>query len=121
MRKWLSSTRYAISGLALFFRTERNARIELAAAIIVLIAGVWLQLSIIEICIVLLCIGSVLAAEALNSAIERMADFQHPGIHPEIKHIKDIAAGAVLVTAIISFVVGVLIFGPPVMGRMGLI
>lgn len=119
MRKWLSSTRHAFAGLALLFRTERNARIELAAAILVLIAGIWLQLSIVEICIVLLCIGAVLAAEALNSAIERMADFQHPGIHPEIKHIKDIAAGAVLITAIISLVVGVLIFGTAVMGRWG--
>ena len=118
MRKWLSSTRHAITGLALLFRTERNARIELVAAIVVLIAGVWLQISIKELCIVHLCIASVLAAEALNSAIERMADFQHPGIHPEIKHIKDIAAGAVLVTAIVSFVVGVLIFGPAVMGKM---
>lgn len=118
MRKWLSSTRNAIDGLALLFRTERNARIELVAAAFVLITGIWLKISIAELCLVLLCIGSVLAAEALNSAIERMADFQHPGIHPEIKVIKDIAAGAVLVTAIVSFVIGVLIFGPAVMGRM---
>ncbi|MBK9105956.1 MAG: diacylglycerol kinase [Saprospiraceae bacterium] len=53
MRKWLSGTRYAIAGLALFF-PERNARIRLAAAILVLIAGIWLQLSIVEICLVLL-------------------------------------------------------------------
>ena len=87
----------------------------MAAALLVLFLGIWLKISTVEICIVLLCIGSVLAAEAFNSAMERMADFQQPDIDPEIKRIKDMAAGAVLITAIISVVVGLLIFGPAVM------
>lgn len=111
---------HAFAGLGILFRNERNARIELAAAVLVLVFGIWLKISIIEICVVLLCIGLVLAAEAVNTAIERMADFQHQEIHPDIRSIKDLGAGAVLITAIVSLVVGVLIFGPALIEKFGL-
>lgn len=121
MKKWFNSAKHAFTGLVLLFRTERNARIELGAAILVLSLGIWLKLSAAEICIVLLCIGGVIGAEAINSAIERMADFQHQDIHPDIKSIKDMAAGAVLIMALISFATGLIIFIPAFMGKAGMI
>src|SRR5512139_3996377 len=75
MKKWLNSANHAASGLIFFIRTERNARIELSIALGVLLLGAWLGISILEMSIVLLCIGLVIAAEAFNTAIEHMADF----------------------------------------------
>jgi diacylglycerol kinase len=120
MKRWFSSVCHAFAGLVLLFSTERNARIELGAAVLILVLGIWLKLSAIEICIVLLCIGGVIAAEAINSAIERMSDFQHPGIHPDIKSIKDLAAAAVLVMSVISFAAGLIIFAPALMEKFGI-
>ncbi len=115
MKKLLSSAGHAINGIALFFRTERNARIEISISVVVIILALYVRVSLVEWSILLLCIGLVLMAEAFNSAIERMADFQMKEKHPEIKSIKDIAAGAVLISAVISLVIGVIIFLPKVL------
>lgn len=112
MRKWFNSFGHAWKGILLFFKSERNARIELGAACIALGLSFWLQISIIEFGIILLCIAAVLSAEAFNSAIERLADFHHPGIHPDIKVLKDVSAGAVLIVSILSFIIGLLLFAP---------
>jgi len=112
MKKLLSSAGYAIHGLALFVRTERNARIEISISVVVIILALCVKVSLVEWSILLLCIGLVLMAEAFNSAVERMADFQTKEKHPDIKSIKDMAAGAVLISAIISLVIGVIILGP---------
>jgi diacylglycerol kinase len=112
MKKWLSSASHALNGIIVFFSTERNARIEGVAAILALGLGVWLHISFVEWCLVLFCIGGVLSAEAFNSAIERLSDLHTREHHPEIGKIKDIAAGAVLILAIISSGVGIIIFGP---------
>ncbi len=101
-------------GVIVFFRTERNARIELFFAIVAIFLGWILQISVIEFCIVLLCIAAVIGAEAINSTIEHLADFQTKEIHPAIRDIKDISAGAVLITSLMALVVGILIFGPKV-------
>lgn len=77
-----------------------------------LLLGLWLRISAFEFCVILLCIGAILSAEAFNSVVERMADFQSRELHPEIKNIKDIAAGAVLIVAIVSLVIGLVIFVP---------
>jgi diacylglycerol kinase len=112
MRKWFNSFGHAWAGILLFFRTERNARIELVAAGIAVGLSLWLQLSAIEFAIILLCIAGVLSAEAFNSAIERLADFHHPGIHPDIKVLKDVSAGAVLIISLISLLIGIALFIP---------
>lgn len=114
MKRWFSSLGHAARGVIVFFHTERNARIEIFFAVMAIIMGFVLHLSTIEFCIVLLCIAAVLGAEAINSAIEHLADFQTKEIHPEIRDIKDISAGAVLITAVISMVIGMMIFGPKV-------
>ncbi|MDZ4748114.1 MAG: diacylglycerol kinase family protein [Saprospiraceae bacterium] len=115
MRNWLNSVGHAIQGIGFLIKTERNFRIEIAFAGIAIFLGIWLHISMIEFCIVLLCIGAVLSAEAFNSAVERMADFQSLEIHPDIKSIKDIAAGGVLLVAFITFVIGLMIFAPRLM------
>lgn len=82
---------------------------------IVVAAGFFFHLSLIEWAVILLTIGLVLITEMINSVIERVMDFIQPGYDERIKEIKDIAAGVVLVTALISVVVGILIFGPKIM------
>lgn len=112
MKKWLNSAGHAFRGLQFLLITERNFRIEIFFAIAALLLGFWLRISAFEFCVILLCIGAVLSAEAFNSALERMADFQSPEVHPEIKSIKDIAAGAVMVAAIVSLIIGLVIYIP---------
>jgi len=120
MKKWLNSAGHALRGITLFVRTERNARIEIFISVVVILLALYIDVSLVELAILLLCIGLVLAAEAFNSSIERMADYQSKEKHPEIKDIKDMAAGAVLISAIISLVIGVIILGPRLVEKIGL-
>lgn len=69
---------------------------------------------------VLLCIGLVMALEMVNAAIEKLCDRLHPDKHTDIKLVKDMAAGAVLWAAIISAIVGLIIFAPKLLTKFGL-
>ena len=110
-RKVLRSFRFAGQGIVDLFRYENNAKVHLLIAGLVLIAGLWLKLSRVEWAIILTQIGLVWAAEAINTAIEKLCDFVSPGLHPQIKAIKDMASGAVLILAISAVVVGLLVLG----------
>ena len=105
---------FAFYGLFLFMKKERNGKIQLAIAVLAIACSVALQISGQQWISVLLCIAAVLSLEMLNSAIEKLCDFIHPGYHPTIKIIKDVAAGAVLWTSIISAVIGGIIFLPKI-------
>ena len=109
--KVLRSFRFAGQGVVNLFRFENNAKVHLLMAIVVVGAGVWLGLSRLEWAIILTQIGLVWAAEAINTALEKLCDFVSPGLHPQIKAIKDMASGAVLIVAIVAVVVGVLVLG----------
>lgn len=87
-------------------------RIHLAAASLAVIAGIFLGISLTEWCVVTLCIAGVTAAEALNSAVEALADKISPEHDPLIGKAKDVAATAVLIAAIGAAVCGALIFLP---------
>ena len=100
-------------------KDEVNARIELCIAILVIGLGVWFKLSGVEWCFVLVCIGSVLAAEAINTSVENLCDFHTREIDERIRIIKDVAAGSVLITGIISVLVGCVIFGPKIIDLFG--
>lgn len=102
----------AFEGIRIFFRNDRNGRIHGLAAMAVLLAGIFLQISAAEWCLLLLCVAIVLSAEMFNHAIEKLCDALHPQQHPLIKICKDVAAGAVLVTALLSAAIGLLIFIP---------
>ncbi len=109
--KVLRSFRFAGQGILDLFRFENNAKVHLLIATLVIAAGFWLGLSRVEWALILMQIGLVLAAEAVNTAIEKLCDFVSPGLHPHIKAIKDMAAGAVLIVAIMAVIVGVLVLG----------
>lgn len=102
----------AFNGLGNFLMRDRNGRIEFCAALIAIGVGFWLRISAAEWLAVVLCIGAVITAEMLNSAIEKLCDMVHAEYHPVIKVIKDVAAGAVLFASIISVVVAFIIFLP---------
>ncbi|SOD98644.1 diacylglycerol kinase family protein [Spirosoma fluviale] len=110
-RKVVRSFRFAGQGILDLFRFENNARVHLLVACIVVIAGLFLALSRIEWAIILTQIGLVWAAEAFNTAIEKLCDFVSPGIHPQIKAIKDLSSGAVLILTIMAVLAGILILG----------
>ena len=114
LRKRISSFRYAFNGLKILIKEEHNARIHLFAACCVMIAGVVLKVSASEWIILIFCIGWVFALELINSAIENTADFISPEKNETIKKIKDLAAGAVLVAAIASAIIGLIIFFPKI-------
>jgi diacylglycerol kinase (ATP) len=112
MRKRIKSFGYAIRGIRYVFGTEANMKIHIAISILVIICGIVFAISLTEWIFCLLCIGMVVAAEMLNTAIENVVDLASPEQHPLAGKAKDIAAGAVLICAIISVVIGLLIFIP---------
>lgn len=112
MRRLVHSFGHAFAGIGHGLRTQANLRIHLVAAIAVSIAGLLLQISTIEWAILVVTIMIVMSAELFNTAIEAVADRVGSEPHPLSKIAKDTAAGAVLIGAIGSVIVGLLIFGP---------
>jgi len=108
----LQSLGYAFNGLKILLREEHNARIHAVAACVVLALGYMLQLSQNEWIAIILSIGFVSAAEALNSAIEALADYTCPEHNTGIKKVKDLAAAGVLIAALTALLIAVLIFIP---------
>jgi diacylglycerol kinase (ATP) len=111
VRKVLRSFRFAGQGIVDLFRFENNAKVHLLVAAVVILAGFILGLSRVEWAIILTQIGLVWAAEAFNTAIEKICDFVSPGIHPQIKAIKDLSSGAVLILTIAAVLIGIILFG----------
>ena len=112
LRNRIKSFRYAIAGILKFVRQEHNARIHAVATVAVIIAGIIFHVSYLEAATLAVVTGGVWITEMLNTCMERMADVVHPAVHPTIKFIKDLAAGAVLVAAITAVVVALFIFIP---------
>lgn len=109
----------ALHGLSLAFRSQRNVRIHLLAAVVVLASAVYLRFSRQEMVLLILTIGLVLAGELLNTALEVALNLLESRHHPAVRHSKDIAAGAVLVTVFGSVAVAVLLFVPHVRLLLG--
>lgn len=114
IRSRIKSFGYAIAGIGAFIQREHNARIHLVATIVVIAAAYILHVSSMEAIALTLVTGLVWITEALNTCIERMADMITREKHPQIKYIKDLAAGAVLVAALVAVVVGLFIFIPKI-------
>jgi diacylglycerol kinase (ATP) len=106
---------YAFRGICRMIVREQNARIHLAVLLCVIVAGCCFHLSATEWLAVVIVAGNVFAAELFNTSIERLSDTVSPQYDENIKQVKDFAAGAVLVAAILSAVVGLIIFVPKVM------
>lgn len=103
---------FAWSGLKYVFKTETNFRIHLILTLMTIGMGVGLHISTMEWLVILICFAIVLFAELINTALEKLCDIVQAAQHPGIKLVKDISAGAVLITAVISAVIGCVIFLP---------
>lgn len=110
-RRRLRSFGYALRGLQMLLRGD-NARLQLAAAVLTALMAGWLHCSAGEWAVIVVCMGGVLAAEALNTAIETLADRISPHYDRAIGRAKDVAAAGVLLTAMAAAVAGALIFVP---------
>ena len=113
-----TSCGHAIRGIGFAFRSQRNFRIHLAAAVIVLLAAIWLRLGRLEIILTLLTVGLVIVAELLNTSIEYVLNLLEARHHPVVKTSKDIAAGGVLIAVGVSVMIGLLLFGPPLLSLL---
>ena len=111
---------YAFQGIFNTIRTEMNIKIHCAAAILVTIFGIWLQISKTEWMICFILFGLILALELVNTAVEATVDLFTEERKPLAKKAKDAAAGAVLIVAIFAAVIGILIFIPKLLDVAGL-
>lgn len=114
----IEAMRYASDGVAYALRTQRNLRIELAFAVLALALCALLAVTRVELFIVLVLIGVVLSAEMLNTSLEAIVDLASPERHLLAKAAKDSAAGAVLILAATSVIVGVMMFWPRIVERL---
>lgn len=112
MKKRIQSFGHAFRGIRMVFGSEINMMIHLAVAALVVLFGIYLQISLIEWLVCILCFGLVISAEMFNTAIETFIDLVSPDHHPLAGKAKDIAAGAVLVSAIFAAIAGLIIFIP---------
>ena len=111
----LKSFRYAFNGIRILFSTEHNAWIHLSAALSVIIAGIAIKISISEWVAVLIAIGMVFTAEAINTSIEKLSDFVSAEKQKSIKEVKDLAAAGVLISSITALLIGLLVFLPKIL------
>lgn len=114
MKKLLKSFKYAFEGIFTGIKEEQNMKVHIVIMILVIIFGIMLKISTIEwiICIVLF--GLVISMELVNTAIENTVDLITEEKNPKAKISKDVAAGAVLVSAISSLIIGLIIFIPKI-------
>jgi diacylglycerol kinase (ATP) len=108
--KLIKSFGYALQGIYIATRGQLNIKIHFLAVICVTAAGMFFHITSYEWCLVVICYSIVLTAELLNSAIENLVDLVSPGYHPLAGKVKDIAAGAVLISAAAAAIVSLFIF-----------
>ncbi|MEX2029100.1 MAG: diacylglycerol kinase family protein [Candidatus Paceibacterota bacterium] len=105
---------HALRGIRLMFLTTPNAWIHISATVIVVMAGCYFSISLFEWMAIIVAIGLVFIAEAFNTAIEIDINLTSPEFHPYARDTKDVAAGAVLIAALISAIVGLIVFLPKI-------
>lgn len=111
-KKIMDHFQYAIEGIQSTWKSEGNMKFHVVVMCLVLLGGVFFQISLMEWMLCFLCFGTVLGAELLNTAIEATIDLVMPEKHELAKKAKDSAAGGVLVVAIFAFLIGCIIFLP---------
>jgi len=112
IKKRAQSFGFAFNGIVQTMRNEHNFRIHLAILLLVIVFGFALKVSTNEWLVIILCFGTVLSAEIFNSAIENLTDLISPDQNPKAGLAKDMAAAAVLVSAIAAAIAGLIIFVP---------
>ena len=114
MKKFLRSFKYAFEGIVTGIKEEQNMKIHIAIMILVIIFGILLKISKVEWIICIALFGLVISMELINTAIENAVDLITKEKNEQAKIAKDVAAGAVLVSAIASAIIGLIIFVPKV-------
>ncbi len=117
-RRFFHSFDHAFSGVRYAFKTQVNMRVHLGIAVVVVALAWYLGLELVQWAILGLTVGFVMVAEMFNTVAEAAMDAATPYYHPLVKVAKDVAAGAVLITAFVSVSVGLLILGPPLWARI---
>ena len=110
--KFIAGFGYAFSGLWYALRTQINMQVHLTLAILAIVLGIILHISAVEFALVFVAIAGVLIAELFNTVIELVVDLSSPGLHPLAKRAKDVAAGAVLLSAMLAIVIALFVFVP---------
>ena|SRR3989344_4271459 len=106
---------HAFRGIRIFLATTHNAWVQIVLAVAIFIFGVYFSISATEWIFLVIVIGALFSAEAFNTAIEIDIDLTSPEYHPYARDTKDVAAGAVLITALMALVVFLVIFVPKVL------
>ena len=108
----IRSTDNGWRGLGVMLKTTHNAWLEIFFAVVAVYLGFVFGISMTEWALVVFCIGLVIVTETINTALEIDVDLTSPGYHPFVRDIKDVSAGAVLLSAFIAGVIGLIIFLP---------
>jgi diacylglycerol kinase (ATP) len=116
--KRIQSFTFALNGLKKLFIEEHNARVHLVVAMAVCLAGFLLKISASEWVAFTIVIGLVFILEIINTTLERIANFISPQINEDIKIIKDLAAAAVLIAAIVAIIIGTIILLPKILEKL---
>lgn len=109
-RKFIESIKYAIEGILYSFKTQKNMKIHFIAAVCVLLYALFLDLSRVEIMLLVFSVSLVIICEMINTAIEKTVDIFTEEYHPLAKIAKDVAAGGVLISAVNAVIIGYLVF-----------
>jgi undecaprenol kinase len=121
LKEWLRFVRsvsHAVSGIAYTVKTQRNMQIHVVIAVLVLLATWWLRIPRTDVLLVFFSIALVFSLELVNTAIESAVDLVTDEWHQKAKAAKDASAGAVLVAAILSVLIGFSVLGPPLWNKL---
>lgn len=108
----LKSMGFALKGAIKLITTEHSVMVQFSIGVLLVVAGIYFNITMTEWLFQTLAIGLVLSIEGLNTAVEKIADFIHPNYHEKIGFIKDIAAGAVFFAAMTAIAIGLMIYVP---------
>jgi len=114
IRARLESFKYAFDGIRTLFVNGHNSWLHFIAALLVIISGIAFRISATEWIAVIIAIGLVFSSEAINTSIEKLSDFVSPEKRGSIKEVKDLAAAAVLISAITAILIGLIVFIPKI-------
>jgi diacylglycerol kinase len=112
LAKFIAGFGYAFNGVWYALRTQRNARVHAAIAILAILMSIILRISAVEFAIIFIAISGVFIAEMFNTVFEICIDLASPEYHRLAKTAKDVAAGAVLLNAVLSIIIGLFVLGP---------
>ena len=116
-----SSFAYALAGWLYMLRRQKNTRIQAVASVVIMIVALVLQVNFEGLALLITVITFVWMAEFLNAAVEAVVNLATAEFHPMAKVAKDVAAAAVLLGVVASVLVGLLVLGPPLLLRLGLL